>query len=97
MLRARTASVVTSMPTTRAMPGGQPDAGREHADRGRLAGTVGAEEPKHLAPLDGERDAVHGIRAAPSDSASGAPPPRPQTAPDRRRRDLKRRTHRREE
>ena len=33
---------------------------REHADRGRLAGAVGAEEPEHAARRDLEVDAVEG-------------------------------------
>jgi len=37
------------------------DARREHADRRRLARAVRAEEAEHLAPLDGERDAVDGV------------------------------------
>jgi hypothetical protein len=36
--------------------------GREHADRRRLAGAIWPEEAEYLAPLDGERDAVDGVR-----------------------------------
>src|SRR5262249_46851476 len=43
----------------RASGGG--DAGGEYADRGSLAGAVGAEQTKDLTALDGEGDAVHSI------------------------------------
>src|SRR5262249_36139818 len=37
------------------------DCRREHADGGRLAGTVGAEQPEHLSGLDGEVDSLDGL------------------------------------
>jgi hypothetical protein len=68
MLRARTASAVTSMPTTRTTPA---------VSRTRvvstpivvvLPGAIWAQEPEYLAPLDGEGDAVdrvhRGLRVA---------------------------------
>jgi hypothetical protein len=80
-------------------PGGaraQPDAGREHADRGRLAGAVWSEQPKHLAAVDGERDAVHGIRGRLRIALLEPLHLDRKPALIGRRRDLKRRTHRRE-
>ena len=54
---------------------GRIDQAREHLERRRLAGAVGAEEGDHLARLDGEGDAVHRpdlLVAAAEQAADGA-------------------------
>jgi hypothetical protein len=43
---------------------GRGDRGREHADRGRLASAVRAEQAEHLAGNDLEVDALHGFDTA---------------------------------
>ena len=68
-LRAVTGSAATSTPATLALPDVGQHPGREHADRRRLAGAVGAEQAEDLTALDGEGDAVDGVARAGRDSA----------------------------
>ena len=62
--RAAIGCVATSKPATRARPDGGGDGGGEHADGGRLAGPVRAEQTEHLAGRHVEVDALHGLDAA---------------------------------
>ena len=62
-MRRRTApgSRRRSAPATVASPRGRAQEGGEHAEGGRLAGAVGAEEADDLAGLDVEVHAAHGV------------------------------------
>ena len=76
-------------PNARIVPGRRPDQAHEHAQHGRLAGAVRAEQAQHHAALDVERHPAHRREAAAvglgevADLRSGVGASRPAPAPAR--------------